>query len=145
MPVDLRIAYPPNWKHIPAGLSLEDAILYGRWRDCGTAGAEDLYFNVRMGSGRPCGPEYSDDARNTWWKLTAKRADLVMKFRESWTIVEFRNIANENAVGRLLCYKMCWMEEPPDLLPVNMILVTNVSDPDVERLCQSFEIGYHIV
>lgn len=145
MPTILGIPYPPNWLSWPPGMSPEDGLLFKKWRDCKLAGAVHLYFNVRVGAGRPCGIEVDDNIRKDWLYITAKRIDLLIEYCDRWELVEFRSLANSNAIGRLLCYKMCYLEAPPDDRPVKLVLVTNLYDADVERLCHQFEIVYEVI
>lgn len=145
MPTELGIAYSPRYVLYPPGLSREDACLYEKWHHCGLNGAINLYFNVRLGQGRDPGESASEEMRSWWYQCTAKRADLIIEYKDRVEIVEFRNLANANACGRLLMYRNCWMEDPKIDKPLLLRLVTNLYDRDVEILCGQLQILYEVL
>lgn len=145
MPTQLGIAHNPKTSYYPPGLSREDHFLYAHWRERGATGALSFYFNVRMGKGRDPGPDCDPEVAGWWYQCTAKRADLVADYEDRVEIVEFRFNASSNAIGRLLCYKQCWEEDPVIPKPLVLRLVTNIYDRDVETLCKQFAIFYEVL
>jgi len=145
MPTELGQAYNPSWTAYPPGMSSEDCYIYYLWRKKYMGKPEKLYFNVRVGRGRPCPPEHPENIREMWRRQTQKRIDMIAVYPNIVHIVEFRHLANPNAVGRLLCYEMCYLEDPVLGLNYKLVLCTDHEDYDVAMLCEKFGILYLIV
>lgn len=125
-------------------MSTQDYTIWQRFRRVLPSTTRGLYFNVRLGSGRDLPDDTSDHWRDRWRTLTAKRADVVIEQPDGWLLVELRENAQLNAIGRLLGYRKLWTDEPPDARPLSLLLVTNVLDPDVRDLAADHGIGYLI-
>jgi len=145
MPTLLGLRYDPVTSIYPPGLSREDHYLYSLWRQVHGTKAIGFYFNVRLGTGKDPGNDCTEESKHWWYLCTAKRADLIAEYEDRVEIVEFRFMANANAIGRLQCYKNCWLEDPAIQKPVIMRLVTNVYDNDVKVLSNQLEIVYEVL
>jgi len=145
MPTELGFKFNPISSIYPPGLSREDHYLYSLWRQKHAAKAITFYFNVRLGDGRDPGEGCDEEGKRWWYLCTAKRADLIALFNDYVEIVEFRFNASANAIGRLLCYKNCWMHDPQIDLPLKLRLVTNNYDYDVELLSKQTNIIYEVL
>lgn len=145
MPTLLGIRFNPVSSIYPPGLSREDHYLYSLWRQLHSTDAVGFYFNVRLGTGKDPGENCDEEGKRWWYLCTAKRADLIAEYEDRVEIIEFRYMANANAIGRLQCYKNCWEEDPTILKPVIMRLVTNLYDKDVETLANQLGIAYEVL
>lgn len=144
MPTSLGVRYIPSWNSWPYGMSKEDGYLYWKWKALHQDEIRGMYFNVRVGSGKSPGPNPTAEERETWYQCTAKRIDMIVLYDTYAEIVEFRDNANANAIGRLLCYDACYKDDPVLMTPVGLKLVTNVYDPDVRMLCEKLAIEYEV-
>ena len=137
--------YPPNFKGKPPHMSPEDLIIWEKWREEAVKGAKWLYFDVGVGEGIKYEGEFPDWLVRSWIRVTQKRIDVLIQRSQSIDIVELRNGATANAVGRLLMYEMLYLDDPIFSMNVKLILVTNRYDKDLERLCNKFNIKYHVI
>jgi hypothetical protein len=145
MPTELGAPFPITYDGIPTHMSTQDLTIWQRWRSRIPPNARAIYFDVRLGEGHHAGDDAEDDARRMWYQLTAKRADVVLEMPQGWLLLELRDSAQSNAIGRLLLYQKLWKADPPDPRPLSLMLITNARDPDVEGLAEDHGIGYLVV
>jgi hypothetical protein len=145
MPTTLGPPFQPDFPGLPTGISLEDLQLWWRYRPQLPTDTTSLYFNVRLGDGKPAGANVDAEWRNYWYTVTSKRADVIVQTPTEIQIIELRNNATANAIGRLLMYRTLWNDDPPLPGTARAILVTNLHDPDVARQAHLSDITYTIV
>lgn len=145
MPTVLGRKYAVDFTGIPEGMSREDYLIWKVYRTRYIPGHSDIYFNVRLGSGVDPGPSYSDSDRSYWVTMTQLRADVIYVDADKVTILELRDAAKADVVGRLLAYRMLLLEDDPFNKPIVMQVATNRSHRDVEALCSSVGIRYLVI
>lgn len=145
MAYELGRSYPWDYQGIPTHMSTEDYALWLAYQPTLAAKAPLLYFDVRIGAQQQAEQQAPPLAVYGWWAVNAKRIDVLEAYPEHATIVELRNDAQPNAIGRLLTYQMLWKREAPLPLPVRMHLVTNRLDPDVADLAAAQGIEYTVI
>jgi len=145
MPTVLGPAWNKSIGRTPPHMSKEDERIWDRWKDTHLTDNYILYFDVGLGDGikPPAGIDANIAAG--WIRDTQKRADLIVNTGRKWWIVEFRDNATANAVGRLLLYNELFKQDLPLQQPVELILVTNRNDPDLKKLSIIYNIDYHFV
>lgn len=134
MPVELGPEYSVEFAGVPAHMSTEDYALWLRYRPTIAAQRPVLYFDVALGGDRAAEAKAPKDYERMWWRLNAKRIDVLAVYADRVEIIELRNAAQANAIGRLLMYKQLWDSDPSFPQPAQMILVTDTADPDVVSL-----------
>lgn len=142
MTVELGPEYDVSFTGVPAHMSTEDYALWIRYRPVITPARPLLYFDVALGGERAAEAKAPKDFERMWWRLNAKRIDVLAVYADRVDIIELRNAAQANAVGRLLMYKQLWDAEPAFPQPARMVLVTDSADPDVVSLAQQQGIEY---
>lgn len=145
MPTILGPPFPPEYAGLPTHMSTEDYTLWLRYRQRLIGRARALYFDVNLGADAAQTAAAGTLLQNMWRAVNAKRADVVADLGDSVKIIELRNNAQANAVGRLLTYRMLWARDPKLKGPVALELVTNSNDPDVFDACASFGIVYTVI
>jgi hypothetical protein len=145
MPTTLGQAFAPTWAGTPPGMSEIDTQLWHRWRTEGLKKALQVYFNVRMGFDDPMPKELSKKDIEFWYIYVAKRADAIAEYDDHIKIIELRDDANANAIGRLMMYKMLWDKDPKINKPVKLLIVTNRDDVDTQSLAHLQGIEIEVV
>lgn len=145
MPTLLGDAYPITFGGYPTHMSTSDLHIWRTYQSTIPATARALYFDVRLGDGRPAGPETPDYLRRMWRLNTQKRADVVVEYPDRWHLIELRNNAQLNAIGRLLGYQALWKATPPDARPLTIELVTDNHDQDTADLARAHGITYTVL
>lgn len=142
MPTVLGDPYNMTIGRTPPHMSPEDEIIWNVWRNQYLRHDDKLYFDVRLGDGLSVAQDVTENVAKGWTELTQKRADLIVDRGDEWWIVEFRNQATANAVGRLLMYSALFKQDIPKQLPIKLILVTNRTDDELARLAINYKIDY---
>src|SRR5689334_11283823 len=112
MTVELGNAYDVAFAGVPAHMSTEDYALWIRYRPTLATGNPVLYFDVALGGDRAAEANAPKDFERMWWRLNAKRIDVLAVYSDRIDIIELRNAAQANAIGRLLMYKQLWDADP---------------------------------
>jgi hypothetical protein len=126
-------------------MSTEDHTIWQRFRRTDTTPWRTFYFDVGVGDGKPPGDNVTDDERRYWLKETQKRIDVLGMTAEKQVIIELRNNAQPNAVGRLLVYRTLYLRDPLSRLPLELWLVTNTPDPELREIAEPLGIRYLVV
>lgn len=145
MPTELGQRFDPSYEGYPTHMSTEDFSLWLNYRDRLRAIATDLYFDVRLGGAEALTAAAGTGLDHMWYSLNAKRADVVAATRDGVRIIELRNNAQANAVGRLFTYRMLWEKDPALPGALTMELVTNSNDPDVAAACSALGFTYTVI
>lgn len=145
MPTELGPPFDPIYAGFPTHMSSEDHTLWLRYRDRLRPIARALYFDVKLGGDAALTAAGGTDLQHMWYAVNAKRADVVAQLDTAVRIIELRNNAQANAVGRLITYRMLWNRDPKLPGPVQLELVTNSNDPDVADACKENGITYTVV
>lgn len=142
MPTVLGPPFSPTFDGLPTHMSTEDFEIWLRYRDRLRPLARALYFDVRLGADEALTAATGSGFENMWYSVNAKRADVLAVLDDGPRIIELRNNAQANAVGRLITYRMLWNRDPKLPGPLSLELVTNVLDPDVADACKENRILY---
>lgn len=145
MPTELGPPFPVDYPRVPTHMSTLDYSIWERYRRELPAGTHTLYFDVRLGGGRSPGDETDPKYVEFWMRNTQKRADVLAVAPSGIWIIELRDQAQSNAIGRLLLYGKLWLQDAALGGPVKLLLVTNVLDPDVRDLADAMGIEYKVV
>lgn len=144
MPTILKNRFDVSFNGIPPRMSYEDLQIWQRWRRSMPQNAVALYFDVGLGEGRPYPGDAPPEFREMFLLNSQKRADVVIEYPDHWLMIELRDNAQANAVGRLALYRELWKLDPPDDRPLDLYLITNNPDPDIELITRPALITYVI-
>lgn len=145
MPTILGAPFKPDFRGRPTAMSPEDLRIWFRYQDTLPKDTTALYFNVRLGEGKDAGPDTGPDWQAYWHQVTSKRADVLVIRPNNVNIVELRNHASANAIGRLMMYRTLWQDDPQLPGTATAELVTNLHDPDVARQAAASQIIYTVI
>lgn len=129
----------------PPHMSPEDYVIFRRWAADAFAGALKVFYDVGLGAGAEYPKDTPVEMVRMWTKVTQKRADLIIEYPDKVRLVELRDSATANAAGRLLVYKMLWLDDPVIPKPLILTLVTNKPDVELKRLCKLYDIEFILV
>lgn len=122
-----------------------DFMIWRRWWPSVQHLALRMWFDVGLGE-TPTIPEgTSADLAFMWERNNQPRADAIIEMAEDISLVELRENASGNAIGRLLEYSDLLDEDAPWPKPIRMLLVTNRDNPNVRRSAEKRGIRYIVV
>lgn len=145
MPTELGPEHPPDYRGLPRRMSGIDFTVWIPFQQKHKSEWLRLYFDVGLGDGRDNLTDVTEAERLFWMRETQKRADVIAEAADRVYIIELRDTAQLNAVGRLLGYIKLWNQAPPIAKPMTAWLATNALDPDVRDLCADNGILYEVV
>ena len=145
MPTVIPQTELPHYTGTPRRMSTEDYAIWYRWRQIDRNPWIKFHFDVGVGSGKDPGPNVSAADAAMWLQNTQKRIDVLGELADRVVIIELRQRAQPNALGRLLVYKTLYEENPLDARPVELWLVTDTPDPELERIARSYGVKYVLV
>ena len=143
--IDYGRPWDINTPGTPPHLSREDYPLYERYLPLVRAAMRRTWFDVALGPEQPTTPDTPPPIHAMWTRLNRKRLDVLWDSETHWHIVELRDQAQPNAIGRLLTYRALWYADPPDSRPVILELITNRDDAAVRLTCRQLSIIYYVV
>lgn len=145
MPTSIFQTEGPDYGGTPRRMSTEDVRLWWRWRQVDKTPWLKFHFDVGVGPGRDAGEVTDPRLRGMWQTSTQKRIDVLAEAPAFVAIVELRQHAQPNALGRLLVYKDLYLQDPLDERPVELWLVTDTPDPELARISRGFGVHYVVV
>jgi hypothetical protein len=126
-------------------MSTEDTTIWRKFQRTDRTKWQRFYFDVGVGDGKPTGDDVDDDSKAYWLKETQKRIDVLGIADTFQAIIELRNNAQPNALGRLLVYKQLYSRDPLSTLPLQLWLVTNTPDPELRAIAEPMGVRYFVV
>ena len=133
MAIDLGNDFAPTWPGRPPGMSPQDHTLWQRWRPKQVRRYEKYNFNVRLIQEHLLPPDTPPSMVKMWLDNNARRIDVLAWAPKTIDIVELRITSGLSAIGQLIGYYRFLLTEPPDTRPIQMILVTDFTDPSVHN------------
>lgn len=123
------------------GLSARDCRLLEEWLPTLDPQPDELHTHVPVGS-IPKLDELRDSAfnRKQLESLWPRRIDAVLRFGETWWIIECKPDANHYVVGQVLCYRHWWLRDCGELKLARCVVLTDRCDPDVEPVLKEHQV-----
>ena len=131
MKPELGQLYLPSWRGHPPHMSSLDLPLWDRFQDQHGSQFLGFYFDALVGTPSEVPPGTDEKMLKMWTRLTAKRIDAVGVKPAQYWLIEFRPNAAAGALGTIVTYMTAWRKDPPDDLPVQPVIVSDVFDPDI--------------
>lgn len=145
MALNLGPEFSPSWPGRPPRMSQEDYQIWLRWWPTVQHLALRMWFDVGLGAGRPIPEGTSTELTFMWERNNQKRADAIIETNDTIWLVELRDKASLNAIGRLEGYMDLLEQENPWGKPIVAHLVTNQEDRDVRASAEKRGIRYVVV
>lgn len=140
MKPELGRLYAPTWRGVPPHMARRDLPLWSRFLDELGNKYTGFFYDAALGDGTDPGPDQPDEFRYAFVRLTRLRADAIGVQPTNWTLFEVRPNAGAGALGALVTYRALWMEDPPDVRPLNAVLITDTIRPQLLALYQEQRI-----
>lgn len=102
-------------------------------------------YDLRVGNGLDMGATANSYEVNAALALTRKRIDVLFVSNNTTVIVEVKQRAGLGAIGQLIGYRDLLRRDRPDIVAMNMLLVTDQLQPDLSHLLVENGIRYHEV
>ena len=102
----------------------------------------DVPLKVRTG---PFPTLMSENEKNLWNRLTAKRIDCVGETPSEIYVCEIKDRLRPSAVGQALTYKTLYEEQFKPTKPVIAAIVAKYGDPDMQHVCDVFHIKTWVI
>lgn len=142
MPTELGFQFLPDWVGVPPHMSKIDFEIWKRVKDEVLKNSIAVYYDVKLGTGRiPLGVTDVKEI-NLWRRLNQKRADVIIEFGTEIKIIELRDNAKLDTIGRLVGYGLLYDSDPPFDKPVKLLIITNLQDNDVQMSAEKLGIEY---
>jgi hypothetical protein len=126
-------------------MSPEDVRIWDRYLPLIRDQVSAMYFDVGLGSGATLPETEPENYRRMWKRNTQKRADVLAVVDNELWLIELRYAASSSAIGRLLMYRLLYLQDPKLGKSLRLILVTDQYDADVELAATAAGITYLIV
>lgn len=137
--------FPPDWPGYPEQMSAEDHQIWLRFRELYSQEFKAFYFSVHVGEPIMWTEGLEEELALMVEHISRRRIDAVGEKDHEWWLIEFRKDAGPGAIGSILTYKILWEEDPPDNRPVVPVIVTDVMDVNIFRVCNKLNIVYLVV
>jgi len=126
-------------------MSQRDLLIWRRWYTTIARDVVNLYFDVGLGPGPYVPPKTDKNLAAMWTRLNQKRADVVFEYLDRVIIVELRSHASASAIGRLLLYRVLYLQDPLLGSNVETWLVTDQIDDTTKAVAQAHQIKVTVV
>lgn len=87
----------------------------------------------------------TENEQMLWNRLTAKRIDVVATTKAAIYVIEVKDRLRPSAVGQALTYKILYEEQFKPSQPVIPSIVTEFGDPDMQHVCDVYNIKVWVV
>lgn len=132
----------PTWNGYPPRMSEEDYRIWTRWYPTIRQSVLRIWFDIGLGNIPEIPPGTSAELAFMWERNNQKRADAIIEAPTEIWLVELRNAASLNAIGRLEGYQDLLQPDAPWNKPIVPYLVTNHEDRDVRASAEKRGIRY---
>jgi hypothetical protein len=122
----------------------DDAAVWQRFLDAEKPAVEIIYYDVRVGEGRPVGQEYTSAIQKMARDLSQRRIDAILVNGSTHTICEVTTVATLKAVGQLAVYEHLYRLQQSIPITIKKLLVCSSLDPDLKSYCDQFAIPYWV-
>lgn len=144
MPTWLGQEFATDWNGIPPHMISGDYRVWQSTRAHVLQNALKVFYDVGVGSGQPVPPGTEDNIAYAWTKSTQRRIDVLVEYQDHIKIIELRENAKEQELGRLEMYELLYLRDPVLAKPVKLMLISGFIDKDVEELARLKGIEYVI-
>lgn len=130
MPTVLGPQLPLSYANTPAGMSLQDNLIWQRFRIQRALDYDTFYANVRVGEGAQPLEHFDPITSNLLRTLTQHRIDIILMRGQTPTIMEVRNNAGSGALGTILTNTNLYLKDPILGTQIKRAILTNNIDQD---------------
>lgn len=106
---------------------------------------DSFSYDVKVGTGRPEDPNWSENIKRMNYILSTFRIDAIGHQGSEITLFEVKPDAGPSAIGQILCYGELYESGRPTLKTARLAIITNRATPDINHLCNVFNIKLYIL
>ena len=139
MALEIRKYPPVKLSHYPH-LWDRDVHLWERFIDQYGNRFTQFAYDVRVGDGIEVDPSWPEWLQYDAKVLTQKRIDVVGYQPSTIWIFEVKPYAGLSAVGQVVGYMTLFSKQFKPSLPLQGAIVTDVPQPDIDKICQELKI-----
>ena len=136
-PPEKLVRYP----HLMVG----DVEIWERYLELHAKEWTGFRYDVRVGEGIELPKSQPEYIRGMALALTEKRIDVVGEKGNDVWIIEVKPNAMLSAVGQVLSYQVLFEDRFPEERKPYLMIVTDRKGPDIDSLCQRFNISLVVV
>lgn len=132
--------FTPDWAGRPAGLVKAERELWQWFRVTQGKQFDEFWFNVRLNGVPPAEKQplglanlVEGEWRRLWVTLTAKRADVIARSRNTYSVIELRSKIVPSTIGELALYNHLIDSEFPNLYLSPGIIIGTSIDHIIEQ------------
>jgi len=127
-----------------AHLNKWEAYIWSKWLKKHIDEYFGYTYDVHVGTTTKTPKDWSDNYKRDVAALSRKRIDVVMEDIDSIYIVEVKDRAYPECLGRIITYRDSYIDTYNPDKPIKIILVATYIDPDLRRILDGMGIRYFI-
>jgi len=121
-------------------MSSRDFLIWRAWHEKSWPGWMGFYFDVAVGTPVEM-PSGMDPVKGlAMQRISLKRLDGLGVKKDRYTVIEVRPAASSSPAGAVLLYRFLLLLEARLSLPIDLLIVTDQSDPDSRKFYERFDI-----
>jgi hypothetical protein len=101
-------------------------------------------FSVHIGQGLAPDPTHPPNVQKATAYSTQKRIDLLAWRGLRPVIIEAKSRVDPSCLGQILTYRQLWLEDNPDALEPELVVIGRTSDDDTLRALQAHGITVYL-
>ena len=105
---------------------------------------DSVDFSVRVGTPIATDPTHLEGVQRNAIRSALKRIDILARRGSRHVIVEVKTRVTPAALGQILTYRQLLLEELPDALEPELVVVGTSADPDTVRVLQGHGITVYV-
>ena len=145
MPTNQGQEFGPEWDGWPPSMIAGDLRVWKLVRVQMLKDALRVFYDVRVGDGQPAPPGTDETFTKLWTGMTQRRIDVLIEYAAYWRLIELREDAHEQEIGRLEMYEMLYGRDPINKKTVVLTLISSTHSKDIEDLARLKGIEYIII
>ncbi|MFZ1057810.1 MAG: hypothetical protein WAP47_01320 [Candidatus Rokuibacteriota bacterium] len=143
--LDLGRIFEPDWSGVPPHMSGRDYIIWRRWQEAHWPEYTGFYFDAAVGTPVQGSPGLTDIQQRGLDRASVKRIDAIGIQKRLVRVIEVRPNASSSAGGAVLLYTYLLQQSNPFKVPMEGMILSDLSDPDSEAWFHSLGIRLELV
>ena len=123
----------------------EETLIWNRFIDRYPDRFESVDYDVKVGTPRDYSMYPEDEIRKALEYLSLKRIDVVGYSMDKAFIIEIEPNANVRAIGEVIAKTDLFKENFPNYRAYYPMIITDIENPDMRRLCTRYGIIFEVV
>ncbi len=121
-------------------MSSRDFVIWRAWHEANWPHWRGYYFDVAVGTPVEVPGEFDVVKAAALQRVSLKRLDALGVRKDRYTVIEVRAAASSSPAGAVWLYRYLLLRENVLLLPLDLLIVTDQSDPDSRAFFEEYGI-----